>query len=1393
MDVTGPNGWRWLLLEPGSGAPLAEHQVTVDHGRWQTRAFAELFHYLDVNADPDDRVRSEQAITGLLGAWAAEELLGSDICEEIAAAVPVTVSVEVPEELSFLPDWPWELASVDGQPLVRHGATFCYEIAAPSVAGRPGRAPRKDPVGDTLRILAVFSQPDGTGTLALRRERHALTGAIQELTGRQGRKIELRILQYGATRALLTETVEEGAGWDLLHLSCHGTVDTVFLETADGRPDPVSTADLIDMLRPSRHRVKLAVLSACQSAAATAAQTLRWLGLPEQAEQLEQAEQAARAERAALLGRPEQARTAVTPLPDDLSRAAAGSTTLAGAGLARALMAALGCAVLAMRYPVGDEFAIRLADRFYDLLLRAGTAVDVATARAIADAAGPAPTLTAPPASLVTPVLLGSAAGLRLSAPTGPVELAATSAKTKDLPAEPPRFVGRGGVLTRAFAALAAGSDRVGVLLHGMAGAGKTACALELAYRQADAFERVVWWSAPQQPDDHLRGLPDFAVALSLQLGLPVANEVVAADRFEAFLPRLAAALAQTGVLVVVDNLESLLGDGGTWRDPRWPRLLAALAPPGGQSRLLLTSRTVPVPAPAGGPGGNGARTWAAAGVLVEPIHALSLAEAAVLARELPGLRALLHADDHEPGAARDHGEARAAGARADRDLVQRALRVVQGHPKLLELADAAARAGRDVLATRVRLAETAAATGARPLAAFFDEGESALGPDGFLTALASWVDVTVAGLSASARLLMELVCGLEDDDRELGIVEANWADVWSRLGRPGEAPALAGVLPELEAGALVAVDRGVGGLSDDSEDGSSVGAGVHPGVAEAVRAVTPVEVRGAVDVELAAFWRQGVAVGLGEGGGGERGWLVVRAGVAAAPYLLRLGELNLAAALLEQAFRRSGGGPGVVGRVLPLLAQIAEATGAPKDQGLYGRVLERVDPVRAEGVLRGALAAAVAAGDHRVAAAASGDLADLLRDRGRLREALAVAEAKVAYTEAGGLGPWTQAGDEGRVLQLRLSLGDAAWALAGAEVLLGRLDVLPDRPGQDDTAQPWGVREVVLHIAASAALDLGSWEQGLDLSARMAASMRARGASEYEIAATCRFADYSPLLRLGRYDEADVLLADCQRIFTDAGDLAILGQTFGARADLAAARGRPDEAVRLEHTALRLKYSRPDPDVVAASHHNLANYLTRTAGSGSEVVAHRLAAALLYHLTGITSTSQTNTMRTLGAALARYPDMTPPDTVAAVAAVVEQVDGVHWADLVDTLTTDRPTADQALHNLITTARALATEPEPGPDLHRYLVEWEPVIAAVATAVTTDRPIPAELDEHLDQLAQTDDWAHLAAALRRVLAGDRVREALAAALDQIDTAILTEILARIAAPGPQGDDQVPAP
>ena len=59
---------------------------------------------------------------------------------------------------------PWELARVKGRVLAGHGVSVVVDQ-------QPRDELEKLPVGDRLRMLAIFSLPDGAGALNLRKER----------------------------------------------------------------------------------------------------------------------------------------------------------------------------------------------------------------------------------------------------------------------------------------------------------------------------------------------------------------------------------------------------------------------------------------------------------------------------------------------------------------------------------------------------------------------------------------------------------------------------------------------------------------------------------------------------------------------------------------------------------------------------------------------------------------------------------------------------------------------------------------------------------------------------------------------------------------------------------------------------------------------------------------------------------------------------------------------------------------------------------------------------------------------------------------------------------------------------------------------------------------------
>jgi CHAT domain len=1255
VDVAGPWRWRWLLSDGESGRPLADHAVDLDPACDEVAVFGDLYEYVGVHASPDRWDEDEARIVARAGAWAGCSLLGERVGAAIVDAAPVTVRVLVPAVLEQVLGWPLELAQVAGVPLAARGeVTLVYDVPAGSIS--------KGPVGKSLRVLAVFSQPASASVLALRRERYALGRLIRRIVARDNAAVELRVVQYGVTRERLAQIAGEAPGWDVLHLSGHGTVGAFLLERADGSPDLVAAAELVGLLRPGRRRVKLAVLSACESAAGATARTLRLIGLNEQAQAVE-------------AGQPGVAQAGA-------GEAGAGRAAAAGAevgGLARLLVAELGCAVVGMRYPVLDEFAIGFGEQFYGELLRAGQPVDVALARAVSVAAGGgwgrAGGRGGWPVSLGTPGLFGERAmGLTLTVPRGRPQLDPAEVKMERFPPEPERFVGRAEAMAVASVALSPGSGRTVVVLHGMAGAGKTACALELAYRHRDGFGAVAFWQAPTKEGEWAGALAGLAAALEVQLGgygFTMAGHIGTVAAVEEFVPRLRRLMADSGVLLVLDNLETLLTPDGGWRDPAWGLLVGALAGHDGESRLVLTSRIAP------------AGLGAVPATLTVPVHALSLSEGVALARELPNLRRLLHADAGPVRSMPDAAvlAADAAVVTADRDRVRRVLRVVQGHPKLLELADAAA-ANRDRLDTQLAAAEQAAAGLA--LDAFFRDGTSALGPEEFLDALTGWTITALAVLPEPARLLAQFLACAEDEDRTSDIVGANWVDLWRRLECPGDPPDPRPLLALLAGAALIQP----GTLVMEDEDAAPlVVYRLHPGVAAAIAAGTGPGTGAAVDVELAAFW-VAVFVQALEGERGEDTGLVVRAGLAAAPYLLRRRDWDTASTLLERAVFRDRS-PGTVQAALPSLRRIAAATGAAVDQAVLARALATADPAQAGQLLRGALDTAAGTGDYRLASATAGDLANLLRDSGRLREALDVLTAQADYTRRAGLGPWTQLGDQAQRLQIMSYLGEHEQVLARTGQVREQMARLPARPGTDETAVPWNVRELILGTGRSSAGATGRWQLCLDLTAEIAASQRERGAGVHQRTRT-RVNDAWPLIGLGRLDEAGRLLRDCQRVFEEHRDIPALARVLGTRAGLEDELGHPDAAAGLARTALRLCYARPDPRDIAVSHHNLANYLG--AGDRAGRRAHRLAAALIRQLTGDTH-ELARTSHELAAEWRGDPvDAGLPATVAEVIEVAERTEGVRLGALLDGLESDRRVVEGALAEILRDAAAMGDE-----------------------------------------------------------------------------------------------------
>ncbi|HET9257679.1 MAG TPA: hypothetical protein VFO16_21115 [Pseudonocardiaceae bacterium] len=828
--------------------------------------------------------------------------------------------------------------------------------------------------------------------------------------------------------------------------------------------------------------------------------------------------------------------------------------------------------------------------------------------------------------------------------------------------------------MAAASAALAPVCGRSAVVFHGIAGAGKTTCAVELAYRRQHGFDAVAFWSASTDPDQCGDALRLLAVALEAQLadyGFTMLDEIATVERLRNFLPTLTAMLGDASLLLVLDNLDILLTTQGQWRDPRWVLLIGALTNHQGTSRVILTSRVVPA-------GLNPGTT------LIQPVHMLSREESLWLIPRLPNLHASLRTVA----------------------LSRRVLALTQGHPGLLELADAAA-AEPPQLAYQLDEIE-AALDGAVPLAAFLTEGATRLDAEQLLQTLTAWTTTITETLPGPARLLLQVLCRVEETDRNTAVLGVNWPALWRRLDQPGEPPSLAAAVAALVRAALIATDP----ISDSMDASEPVHYRIHPGTAEVIHTVTPHPVTVAVDAQFAAWW---TIVGGGEieqqhtsndinqfaARAGltaaryllrQHDWngtqLMVRASLAAAHYLLRQHRWNAASCLLEGALSRVGYSSGTSLAVIPLLRRIAEASGTLKDLTVLAAALRTVDPAESETLLRRVYDQARTNGDDGLASTTAGELVTLLRDQSKLREALTLADQKIEHSRRAGFGSWTQLSDHGRRLQILHLLGHHEQVLLHLPALRAQIAELPDQRADNDRVNPWNAREAVLDIGRLSAVALHRWGDALELNDEIVSTQRRRGASPHEIART-RFHNYHPLRHLHRLTDSDHLLRECQDVFDTIGDMTQLAVIYSARADLENTRDRPLDAVELQRTSLRLRYLNPDPHEISTAHHNLANYLSRARADPAEQRAHRLTAMLLHHLTGDTH-ELTKTLTALASELRgdnSDPD-TPalPTTLPEIIRLIDANNATHLGDLVTALCPNLATAELALTNLLTTA-----------------------------------------------------------------------------------------------------------
>ena len=979
--------------------------------------------------------------------------------------------------------------------------------------------------------------------------------------------------------------------------------------------------------------------------------------------------------------------------------------------IATQLVDGLDCAVLAMRYPLTDDFSIALSASFYTSLLGEGQELPRALRIALSHVIPEQPTTDVPPLAAVTPALFGARAEkLRLVCPPGRSSSRANRPTIASLPPQREQFVGRIGPMSRASRALAAHSEVSAVVLYGAAGVGKSAAAVELAHTLEAEFRHIAWHEVTEQ--DSAAALVSCMVNIGGQIPEMQVDDLTADPRaLRRGLDTVRAFMRRERTLIVLDNAELLLTSTGKWSHDHWQLFIDALTAPGGQSRLLVTSRRRPTQIHA---------------ALTECLHPLSATEAFLLAREQPHLRALM-----------DSAAGRAGGATS---VVARTLAYVQGHPKLLELAEGQAGADLAVLEQRLDDADNASRASATP-------PDPTLGLGDYNTVIHSWARDIATSLAPDDTIAFEVMCCLEARDRTLDVLASVLAPVRQRAGFAHEVPEdLAVVLSRLVPSALISVER-------PRTSSATRLYRIHPSVADLGRQLAGTTVAAAVDVEMSELRIRQVKDLLRDEPRATSA-AVLDVCRSMVPYLLRRQEWADILRAMQNILERDSSSR-TTSVLRPLLAHVVEAT-ADSDLELdavkgYAATVRENRPLEAASMLLRVAGKAVTGGRHRDAAAVMQDVTNIFISLGRLDDALAQCQVRASYNKAAGQDRLSQISDEGQQLQILLMKGESELVLREVPRLLDEV-----RSIAGARTDVWSVREALLGLARGAATDTKRWDDALQFNAETKRSQASRRASDLDRARTA-FNDYGPLLRTGRVTEARELLIWCRAAFARLHSIEGLGNTMSALANVEFVAGHVDRSTQLEMDALRFKYAYGDPDSVKTSHQHLADYLVRVDTPSAVVLAHATCAAMIRMSGGYGSPLEQ--ISHLARLMTQLGYTTLPFTFTDMCSIVGRVPGVRFGDLFVRLRRDNADGDTALREVVTRIRTFPEEEI--FEFPRHVADWDPLISAlVATSssgASSAGPTGADaaLDISLHRYAQQEDWRDLVDVLRQIRRGER--------------------------------------
>jgi hypothetical protein len=520
-------------------------ELDVDPRPELDRGTAEWMQRMAVNAaDLPSAIRQARG-------WLGEHALPK-VGQAILAEAPAAVEVRIPEKAIAVLGYPFELASVadssaDGavKGLAENDITFVYEIED----GK--RALRKDRIDPGLRVLAIFSEPAGPGTSMFYPERRWLASQIGQIASQRGKSVELRpLVLSGETRKPLMEVLQEGAGWDMVHICGYGVSEGLAPWGADG----LSMAELAKELKQIRTRLKVV----------------------------------------SLIDRQWPAHLHTYCAGHEAPGAAAGqpAITAVAADLARTL----DCAVLALRYPADHKFAMKFAEELFINLIRNEQrlpgAVQLATKAAMKEAGDEGGWSGRP-----GPLLFGSrAVDLSLAPPDrrDPDSYDVRQLKMASFPRQPAQSRVPLELLARAGGVLYHGSQHRGVLFLGASADTKT-CAVELSYEHTLDFRKLVFHEVSIEGTDTRGAFDALVSSLDAQLdGLDMAAQVGTKAALRGFSQKLTDLFREHLVLVVLLNVDMLLSSQGSWMDDRWELVIKAMYAHDGDSRLVITSTRKP-------------------------------------------------------------------------------------------------------------------------------------------------------------------------------------------------------------------------------------------------------------------------------------------------------------------------------------------------------------------------------------------------------------------------------------------------------------------------------------------------------------------------------------------------------------------------------------------------------------------------------------------------------------------------------------------------------------------------------------------------------------------------------------------------------------------------------